>query len=199
MKVVFYPEMGIDVVAPLMAVPKTNKIYTLGPIPYKKFSGQGSLDKTMKYISKLMEYGDTRFDIQNDEKEIVEFFADVGQTIKSYNFKTKKMWLSQYKTCDATSVSVYYYYDARVDDAKLPFTEKIDYLIHKDYQFTDTLRKNVKTLLKPDTQLVATAANLKNYWGVADEILDDLEVIDIYDINRDCDDDLYAVNLNEYI
>ena len=62
MNVVFYPEMGIDVVAPLMGIPKVNKIYTLGPVPTKRFDNKQCVEKTMNYISKLIEYGDTRFD-----------------------------------------------------------------------------------------------------------------------------------------
>ena len=198
MSVVFYPEMGIDIVAPLMAIKKVNRIYTLGPVPVKRFDKQ-PLDKTMAYISKLMEFGDTRFDVRNEDNEIVEFFPDVGTTMKSYNFKTTKMWLSQYRQHDQSIVNLSYYYGARTTDPKLPFTEKIDYVVHKDFDFNETLLKNIKPLLKPTTMLVATVEALENFWKVPADVLNELEAIDIYDINKDQDTDLYSVNINDYL
>ena len=195
---VFYPEMGIDIVAPLMAIKKVNRIYTLGPVPFKKFDKQ-PIDRTMGYISKLMEFGDTRFDVRNEDNEIVEFFPDIGTTIKSYNFKTTKLWISQYKQHDQSIVNLSYYYNARTTDPKLPFAEKLDYVVHKDFEFNDNLCKIMKPLLKPTTMLVATAEALENYWKVPADILNELEPIDIYDINSDQDVDLYSVNINEYI
>jgi len=195
---VFYPELGIDIVAPLMAIKKVNRVYTLGPIPHKRFE-KGALEKTMTYISKLMEYGDTRFDVQNEEGEIVEFFPDIGTTIKSYNFKTLKMWQSQYKMHDQSIVNLSYYYNARQSDPKLPFTEKIDFVVHKDFTFTDNLCKIMKPLLKPSTMLIATAEALSEFWKVPKDVLDELEAIDIYDINKDEDADLYSVNINDYL
>jgi hypothetical protein len=146
-----------------------------------------------------MEFGDTRFDVRNEDNEIVEFFPDIGTTIKSYNFKTTKLWISQYKQHDQSIVNLSYYYNARTTDPKLPFTEKLDYVVHKDFEFNDNLCKIMKPLLKPTTMLVATAEALENYWKVPTDILNELEPIDIYDINSDQDVDLYSVNINEYI
>jgi hypothetical protein len=200
MNIVFYPEMGIDIVAPLMGIPKVNKIYTLGPVPSKRFGNKQCVDKTMNYISKLVEYGDTRFDRdQTENGEIVEFFPDIGDRLKSYNFKTKKMWTSQFRTHDSNIVTLNYYYDARINDDKLPFSEKVDYIVHKDFDFTDHLKKLIKPILKPTTQLIAPEDELSGYWKVPENILDDLELIDTYNINNDADQDLYCVNINEYL
>jgi hypothetical protein len=199
MSIVFYPILGVDIIAPLMVVENTNKIYSLGPVPGERFEGKGGkVEKTMRYISKLMEFGDNRFDAK-ERDEIVEFFPDIGEKIKSYNFKRRKMWLSQFRTHDQKSVSLYYFYTARTTDSKLPFTEKIDFLVHKDYELTQQLLQNLKSICKPDTKLVAPAKELHLYWKVPKSVIEDLEPIDTYDINKDRDQDLYIVDLNKYL
>ena len=196
--IVFYPIMGVDIIAPLMAIDKVCKIYTLGPVPDKQFGKKGAVEKTMRYIQKLMEYGDNRFDV-DDPEEVVEFFEDIGEKMKSYNFRKKKMWLSQFRTCDEDLVNLYYYYDARTTDDKLPFTEKIDYIVHKDFEFTEKLKQLIKPLLKSTTKLIAPEDELLIEWGVPEKVLDDTKPTDTYDINSDQDKFMYCVDINKYM
>ena len=147
---------------------------------------------------KLMEYGDNRFDV-DDKEEVVEFFPDIGDKLKSYNFKKKKMWLLQYRTHDSRIVSVYYYYNARITDPKLPFSEKVDYVLHKDFDLTDNLRKNLRSIVKPTTKLVASDDDLIVEWEVPEKTVDAGEPIDTYDIRKDRDQNLFSVNINDYL
>jgi hypothetical protein len=194
--IVFYPQMGIDIIAPLMGIDNVSKIYTLGPVETRKFK-KGAVEKTMNYIHKLMEYGDNRFDV-DDPDDVVEFFEDIGTKMKSYNFKRKKMWMSQYRTCDEKLVSLYYYYDSRINDPKLPFNIKLDYIVHKGFEFTDHLKKLVKPLLKPSTRLIAPEEELLADWNVPESVLDESKPVDTYDITLDRDQFLYNLNINDY-
>lgn len=202
--IVFYPELGVDIVAPLMAIDKAVKIYTLGPVPKDRFdnsdtkSSRSVVDKTMSYIHKLMEYGDNRFEA-TDTDEIVEFFEDIGEKLKSYNFKKKKMWISQYRTWNEKIVSLYYYYGAKITDEGLPFNEPIDYIVHKDFEFSDHLMDMIKPLIKASTKLIAPERELIRDWGVSEETLDSLTPIETYDINSDEDQMLYELNINDYL
>lgn len=202
-KVVFYPEMGIDIIAPLQAVPKAYKIYTLGPLPKKKFKNAagGPLKNTIWYITKLMEYGDTSFDpeLNEEEDECVEFFPDIGEKLKSYNFKKKKMWLLQFRTHDQNTLSVNYHYNARSSDNRLPFVEKVDYVLHKNYDMTDNLKQLLKSIIKPSTQLIAPEDELLLEWDVPESVMEELEPIETYDINTDQDQRLFSININDYL
>ena len=193
---IFYPVMGVDIVAPLMAVKNAYKIYTLGPVPEKKFGNKGRVDKTMNHITRLMMYGSNAFE---NPEETVEFFEDIGEKLKQYNFRKKKMYILQYRKCDGNAVTVNYYYDARMTDKQLPFKDPVDYVFHKNFEVTDDFKDLLREIIHPDTMLIGTEDDLVRDWGVPEEALDDQEPIDTYDIRRDRDQNLFKVNINDYL
>lgn len=193
---IFYPVMGIDIVAPLMAVPKAHKIITLGPVDTKRFGNKGSVDKTMNYITQLMMYGSNGFE---NPAETVEFFPDIGEKLKTYNFKKLKMYQLMYRKHDQQNVSVSYYYDARITDNSLPFKEKVDYVFHKDFEMTPQLKQNLKSIIHSGTMLIGTEDDLVRDWGVKEDVLDNQEFLDTYDIRKDRDQYLFQVNINDYL
>lgn len=188
-EIMFYPELGIDIVGPIMAVPNINKIITLGPVPEGMFE-KSKVERTMDYISKLVEYGDTRH-IGKKGEDIVEFFPDIGERLKSYNFKTTKMWLSQYRIHNGNTVTLNYYYDAR--QPQLPFKERVDYIYHNNFHFTDSLKAQLNSIVKPTTQLIARDTILLDYWKVPESVVDELQCIDTYNVYTDEDEDLYKI------
>ena len=194
---VFYPIMGIDVVAPMMAIDKVYKIYTLGPVPSEMFEQRkGSVEKTMNYITQLIMYGSNAFD---RPEEVVEFFPDIGEKLSAYNVRSKKLYLLKYRTHDNRTLMIHYYYDARITDKKLPFTEKVDYVFHKGFEMTDELRENLRDIVHSNTKLVGPNADLTLEWDVPDEVLDELDPIDTYDIRKDQDQYVYQVNIHDYL
>lgn len=187
MSVVFYPAMGIDIVTPLLCVKDVNKIIATGPIPYKRF-GKGALEKTMDFICNIVKTGNNEFyegrDVDDDH--FIEFLVEEGILMKRYNFKTKGMYLLQFRYAERP-VSVFYYYNIDVtnDNEKWPFNEQIDYVIHRDFPINLQSPKckfmpQLRPLLKPNTQLIATKNELRGQWGISKQTSDSLVPIESY-------------------
>ena len=109
------------------------------------------------------------------------------------------MWLLQFRTHDQNTLSVNYHYNARSSDKSLPFVEKVDYVLHKNYDMTDNLKQILKSIVKPSTQLIAPEDELLLEWDVPESVMEELEPIETYDINTDQDQRLFSVNINDYL
>lgn len=184
MSVVFYPAMGIDIVTPLLCIKDVNKIIATGPIPHKRF-GKGALEKTMDFICNIVKTGNNEFyegrDVDDDH--FIEFLVDEGVLLKRYNFKTKGMYLLQFRYAERP-VSIFYYYNIDPKE-KWPFNDHFDYVIHRDYSINIQSPKckfmtQLRPLLKPNTQLIATKNELRGQWGISKQTSDSLTPIESY-------------------
>ena len=178
----FYPEMGVDVIAPLMVDPRITKIYAIGPIPKecKKYASKtkGIVESTVNYITKLMLYGSTSFDHDLDDSEdyAVDFFPDISEKIKTVHMKKKKLWILDYKKFNDERLTIWYYYGASLKDRKLPFTERVDYIIHKNYELTDNALRLIESVVDlKKTKVIAPEDELTLQWGLDESFFESID------------------------
>lgn len=184
MTTVYYPGMGVDIVTPLVCVPKVEKIIATGPYE-GTFTGKNQRDKVFDCICKLVNTGA----IQDEETgEWIEFWPQpvfeediIVPVIKKYFFKSTGMWLLQFRF-ENRVVTLHYYVnlDPNHKNFKLPeslLSQKVDYIIHKSFKWkvNQKLYKEVLTTLckfdKKDkdmclTRLIATKDSLRGMWGI---------------------------------
>lgn len=174
MSTVFYPGMGCDIVTPLVCVDNVQKIIATGPIEQARF-GKGALEKSVKFMCDLVFNGNNEFyegrDVDDDH--FIEFLVHEGELVKKYNFKTKGMYLIQFKYNDRL-VTLNYYYNALPEAREAwPFHDKIDYVIHKGYKLNvfsekkNNFLKSLRPMLKEDTKLIGTKDTLRGVWKTA--------------------------------
>lgn len=175
MSVVFYPGMGIDIVTPLVCVKDVYRIIATGPIQHERF-GKGALDKMIHFICNLICSGTNEFyegrDVDDDH--FIEFLIEEGEIVKKYNFKKLQMYLLQFKYNERL-VTLNYYYGILPDSKNAdpwPFKDSFDYVIHKGFKLNVlspkiSFMKNLKPLLKPETQLIADKGTLRGVWRTA--------------------------------
>jgi len=169
--VVFYPGMGLDIVTPLLCVPDVYKIIATGPIPKEHF-GKGALEKTFDFICNLIKSGNNEFyegrDVDDDH--FIEFLVEEAEILKRYNFKKLGMYTIQFRYAER-KITLNYYYNINPESTndKWPFTDKIDFVIHKGHNINVFSKKNnflqnLKPLLKDTTKLIATKDILRGVW-----------------------------------
>lgn len=203
-EIAFYPQMGFDIVTAINASPKICKIYSFGPLPdaiydddYDKNKRRMGVEETMRMIKNLAQTGHNGVYIDSKKEEIEDFFELPIECSKEYHFKTKQMFMMQFKIGfedeQRRIVTLNYYYNARMRDTEWPVMEPMDIIIHKDYDLPDKTILIKKKLIKPTTKVVSTEFKLLSEWeGTAEEIAGQ-EFIDSYDIIKDRPLKLYKI------
>jgi len=187
--VVFYPNFGNDIVAPILCAPNVYKIYAFGPIP-KGYN----LTKNIQRITKIANMGTTKVfyddDSDSDEEEIEDLLDLPLWCSKSVHFKTKNLYYMQFKYGyedeNRRTITLYYYYKADINDTKWPIPEheKMDYIIYKDYKLSDD-NKNIfdkMKVTKPTTKIFSTEYKLLSEWDTTEEEISNQEFIDVFDV-----------------
>ena len=87
-----------------------------------------------------------------------------------------------------STITLYYYYNASVFDKEwpIPKTDKIDYIVYKDYSLSEldkTLFKKMN-LIKPTTKVFATEYKLLSEWYAQEEDISNQEFIDVFDVKK---------------
>lgn len=183
MTTVFYPGMGVDIVTPVLCVPKLERIIATGPY-LGTFTGKNALLKTFDFICQIANTGA----LQNKETgEWVEFWdAEIFEeeriepVFKKYFFKKLGMWMMQFKYNNRTITLNYYVnVDPNDKDFKPPTSEKFDYIIHKSYKWKinpNVYQSIVNTLCKKDkdgnntTKLIATKSDMRGIWHFSKDL-----------------------------
>lgn len=181
MSIVYYPAMGLDIVTPVLCVPNLEKIYATAPLDNDKFPKQ-TLRKTILFIRSLINSGTSEF-YAKPYQEIIEFFdvESESQVIKEYTFKRKKMWYMQFKYFNRT-ITVYLYFTNHCNHDPIPFTEKVDYIIHKDYPFNVEERTSeLLKILKPTTKIIANKPDLRMHWKYSRKTMKKKKPIEEYE------------------
>ena len=141
--IVFYPQMGNDIISPVLCGPNVHKIYAFGPLP----KGQ-SLTQTIQRITKIVSIGHTGVfdddsDCESSREELEDLYDLPLWCWKSVHFKSKNMYYMQFKYGyedeQRRTITLYYYYRASIFDKEwpIPKDEKMDYIVYKDYSLSD--------------------------------------------------------------
>lgn len=177
MTTVFYPGMGVDIVTPVLCVGDVERIIATGPYE-GMFEGRNVLQQVFNCICDLVNSGA----IQNEETgEWIEFWTppmfdeDIVQAVvKKYYFKSKDMWLMQFKYNNRI-ITLNYYVSLNPNDKnyKHPINEKVDYIIHKTYRwkinpntFTNVILPICKVDTPSITKLIGTKEDLRGIWNM---------------------------------
>jgi hypothetical protein len=206
-EIAFYPQMGFDIVTAINASPKICKIYSFGPLPDAIYDDEDDkkkstprrmgVDETMRMIKNLAQTGHNGVYIDSKKEEIEDFFELPVECSKEYHFKTKQMFMMQFKIGfedeQRRIVTLYYYYNARMRDEEWPTLEPIDILIYKDYELPDKTVLIKKKLIKPTTKVVSTEYKLLSEWEGTEEDITGQEFIDSYDVIKDRPLKLYKI------
>jgi len=180
MTTVFYPAMGVDIITPLLCCPKVQKIYATGPLDRKRWKKK-TLTKHCQFICGLVNAGTNEFFIRKDE-DIMELLPDDSEShcLKDMIFKSKQMWYMQLEYFNRR-VTLYWYFQNDPDKDPFPFTEQVDYIIHKDYNWDVQGRKeDIVKILKPDTQIIACKSDLRQTWKYSKKFCKKLAPIEEY-------------------
>ena len=189
--VVLYPNIGNDIVTPILCGPKVFKIYAFGPIP----KGQ-SLTKNIQKITQIANIGHTgvfKDDISDSENDEIEDLLDLPLWCsKSVHFKTKNLYYMQFKYGyedeSRSTITLYYYYKADIHDKEwpLPKDEKIDYIIYKGYELSQEDKAIFKKrgVVKPTTKVFSTEYKLLSEWDATEEDISSQEFVDVYDVTK---------------
>ena len=193
--VVFYPQMGNDIISPILCSKDVNKIYAFGPLP----KGQ-SLTETIRMITKIAEMGHTGV-FENEEEEIEDLFDFPLWCAKSVHFKTKNLYYLQFKYGfedeSRRTITLYYYYNASLHDKKwpIPENEKVDYIVYKDYDLEDKTLFERKGILKPTTKIFSTEFKLLKEWNATEEDIANQEFVDVFDVTKQRLLKMYVLNM----
>lgn len=179
MTTVFYPGMGVDIVTPLLCCDKVYKIYATGPLDEGKFA-KNVLQKSILFMQNLVNCGSNDFYIKDDD-EFIQFLPidSEAETIKKVQFKTRGLYYMQFKYFGRT-VTLYYYYKARVEDDKWNVPEQVDYIIHKDCDWDiEKDKAKLAKIVKPTTQVIANKHDLRVTWKFSKKFVKKLKQIEV--------------------
>jgi len=183
MTTVYYPGMGVDIITPVLCVPKVERIIATGPYE-GTFTGKNQLLKVFDCICKLVNTGA----IQDEETgEWIEFWPQpifeediIVPVIKKYFFKTTNMWLMQFRYQNRViTLNYYVQLNPNHKDYKPPesvLRDKVDYIIHKSFKWKinekiyDQVLKDCCKFDKKSgecmTKLIGTKNDLRGMWNI---------------------------------
>jgi hypothetical protein len=189
--VVFYPNLGNDIITPILCAPNVYKIYAFGPIP-KGYN----LTRNIQRITKIANIGTTGVfdddDSDSDEEEIEDLLDLPLWCSKSVHFKTKNLYYMQFKYGyedeNRRTITLYYYYKASITDAKWPIPdhEKMDCIIYKDYKLSEDNKDIFEKMkiTKPTTKIFSTEYKLLSEWDATEEEISEQEFVDVFDVTN---------------
>jgi hypothetical protein len=188
MTTVYYPGMGVDIITPVVCVPKVERIIATGPYE-GTFTGKNQMQKVFDCICRLANTGA----IQDEETgEWVEFWPQpvfdedvIVPVIKKYFFKTTGMWLMQFRY-QTRVITLNYYVQLNPNDKNFKppesvLRDKVDYIIHKSFKwkinptiYNQVLKDCCKFDKKKDeqgnveckTKLIGTKDDLRGAWSI---------------------------------
>ena len=185
-KIVLYPQMGHDIITPVLCGKDVYKIYAFGPLP----KGQG-LTQTINMIKSIAHTGHTGV-FEEEDEELEDLFDLPLVCMKEMNFKSKELYYMQFKYGfedeQRQTITLYYYYNARITDKVWPITEgdKIDYIVYKDYELSSEDKSifHKMNVTKPTTKVFSTEFKLLKEWDVPEEVITNQEFIDVFDCTK---------------
>ena len=185
-KIVLYPQMGHDIITPVLCTDGVYKIYAFGPLP----KGQG-LTQTINMLKKIAHTGHTGV-FEEEDEEIEDLFDFPLVCMKEMHFKTKDLYYMQFKygfeDDQRQTITLYYYYNAKLTDKIWPITDgdKIDYIIYKDYELSEENKSifHKMNITKPTTQIFSTEFKLLKEWNVSEDVIANQEFVDVFDSTK---------------
>jgi len=196
MTTVFYPAMGVDIITPLLCCPNVEKIYATGPLDRERWKKR-TFTKHCQFICGLVNNGTNEFFIPKDQ-DIMELLpADCeSHCLKDVIFKRKQLWYMQLMYFERR-VTLYWYFQNDPDKDPFPFNEKVDYIIHKDYNWDVKGRQeDIIKILKPTTEIIACKSDLRQAWKYGKKFMKKRKPIEEYEhiVKQSIDEpNLYSV------